>query len=97
MAWKIWSYASEDGKEVRFKFPNCLLCCIFPVHVRRERLELNFPPVSNGCLVLLATFIVQNVKVNKEIFLLQPLHYGIVSCQPVLIFSLGKRLNYNNI
>ena len=76
MAWKIWSYASKDGEdgeddedgedgedseEVSFKCSNLLLCCISTVHVRRDKLELNFPPVSNGCLVLLAKFIVQNM------------------------------------
>ena len=61
MAWKIWSYASEDGKKVRFKCSNGSFCCIVPVHVRRYQLELKFPPVPNGCLVILATFIVQNV------------------------------------
>ena len=61
MAWQIWSYARKDGKEVRFKCPNGSFCCIAPLHARRDQLELKFPPVSNGCLVLLATYIVQNV------------------------------------
>ena len=65
MAWKIWSYGSKDGDEVSFKCLNCSLCCILPVHVRRDKLELNFPPVLNGCLFLLATLIFQNVLVNK--------------------------------
>ena len=59
MAWKIWSYTSMDGEEVRFKFLNCSLCFILPVHVSRDELELNFPPVSNDCLLLLAKFVVQ--------------------------------------
>ena len=61
MAWKIWRYASEDGEEVRFKCLNSSLCCILPVHVRRDKLELNFPSVSNGCLILLAKFNVHHL------------------------------------
>ena len=87
MAWKIVSYASKDGEEVSFKCSNGSFRCIFSVHVRRDRLELNSPPVTHGCMVLLATLIVKNLWVNKEIIFLEPLHYGIVSCEPVLIFS----------
>ena len=87
MAWKIWSYAREDGEEVSLKCSNCSLCCILPVHVRRDELELNFPPVLNGCLVLLATLIIQKKLGQQEIFFIEPLHYGTLSCQPVLIFS----------
>ena len=61
MMWEIVSYISEDGGEVSFKCLNCSLRYILPVHVRRDELELNFTPVSIFCLVLLATFIVQNV------------------------------------
>ena len=87
MSSKIWNYASKDGEEVIFKCPNGSFCCTVPVHIRRYQVELKFPPVYNGCLVLLAAFILQNVWVNMEIFFLEPLHYGILSCQPVLIFS----------
>ena len=65
MARKIRSYTSKDGYEVRFECSNCSLCCISPMHVRRDELELEFTPVSNGCLVLLATLIVQNVEINR--------------------------------
>ena len=62
---EIRSYTSKDGYEVSFKCSNCLLCCISSMHDRRDELELNFPPVSNGCLLLLAAFIGYNVEIKN--------------------------------
>ena len=65
MAGKIRSYTSKDGYEVSFKCSNCSLSSISPMHVRRDELELDFPPVSNSGLVILASFIVQNMEIKK--------------------------------
>ena len=80
-----------------FECAYCPLGCIPSVQVRRHKLVSDPPLFFHGCLVLLAAFIVEDLEVNKQVPVFEPLHNGIIRSDTVFVFTRGKRFNQDNI
>ena len=64
---------------------NGALCSIATMHMRRHKLEGYFPLVRNELFVLGASFVVQDLEIDTEAALLEPLHDRIVRCKSMTI------------
>ena len=73
-----------------FECADCPLGCIPSMQVRRHKLVSDPPLVLHCCLVLLGALIVEDLEVNKQVPVFEPLHNDIIRSDTVFVLRVAN-------
>ena len=82
---KVGGNSSQDGEEMRLECSDCALCSVATMHVRGDELVAGFPNFRDDALIFPAGLVVKYLEVNFVAKGSQPLAYGGVCLDAVLV------------
>ena len=97
MAREINGHTSKDCKEMGFDGANGPLGCIPSMQVRRHKLVSDPPLFFHRRLIFLASFVIENLQINKQVSVFEMLHDYIVCSKAVFVLTGRKRFKQDDI